>query len=233
MAKRKRKGRAATISACGGPMDGVLAKGLRHPLRAEILAFLNDEQDIASPVEMFRANVGQNGQGTKYVLENISYHCRVLEELGLIVEVDSRSVRGTVEHFYEATARMMLDIEEWSKLPPEAKSEVSTAAVEETLARAGKALSAGTIDSFDERAIINLPLTLDDEGFIQLAEDVTELMILAERRQAESVQRQKGNEKKLFYASASLLLYESPPPRKAAKKKPNRSSPPKKKKKGD
>jgi len=211
-------------------MDGVLARGLRHPLRAKILAFLNDEQDIASPVEMFRAGVGSEPNASQYLLSNISYHCRVLEELGLIVEVDDQSVRGATEHFYEATARMMLDIEEWSKLPPEAKSEVSTAAVEETLARAGKALSAGTIDSFDERAIINLPLILDAEGFVQLAEDITELMALAEQRQAESIQRQDGKAKKLFHASTSLLLYESPPPRKAAKKKPNRSSPPKKKK---
>jgi DNA-binding transcriptional ArsR family regulator len=229
MAKRKRKKKATTVSACGGPMDGVLAKGLRHRLRAEILAFLNDEQDIASPVEMLRADVGRDAPGAgKYLLSNISYHCRVLEELGLIVEVDSRAVRGSTEHFYEATARMMLDIEEWSKLPPEAKNTVSTAAVEETLARAGKALSAGTMDSFDERAIINLPLILDAEGFVQLAEDITELMSVAERRQAESIQRTKGNPDKRFHASASFLLYESPPPRKAQKDKPNRSSPPKK-----
>jgi hypothetical protein len=225
MAKRKRKKKAATVSACGGPMDGVLAEGLRHPLRAEILAFLNDEQDVASPVEMFRAGVGQKSPGKKYLLENISYHVGVLRDLGLVREVSSRAVRGATEHFYEATARMMLDIEEWSKLPPEAKNSVSVAAVEETLARAGKALSAGTFDTFDERAVINLPLLLDAEAFIQLAEDVTELMKLAERRQAEAVERTKESPDKLFHASASLLLYQSPPPRRA-EKKPNRSSPP-------
>ncbi|HEY3552569.1 MAG TPA: hypothetical protein VGK66_02670 [Solirubrobacterales bacterium] len=212
MGKPRKKKKATTVSASGGPMDGVLARGLRHPLRAKILAFLNDQQDIASPAEMCRAGF-TDSEGNEYTLTNISYHVRVLEDLGLIQEVDSRPVRGSLEHFYEATARTLLDVEEWSRLSPEAKTEVSLAAVEETLFRATKALSAGTFDTFDERAVINLPLTLDAEGFIQLASDMTEFMALCEKRQAEAVQRIKGNTRKLVHASASLLLYESPPPR--------------------
>lgn len=214
MAKRKKKKKASTVSACGGPMDGVLAKGLTHPLRAEILAFLNDQQQIASPAEMDRAGLGRdcatNGKNT---LSNISYHVRVLEDLGLVREVDSRPVRGSVEHFYEASARMLLDIEEWAKLPKGAKTDVSIAALEETLNRAAQAISAGTFDSFKERAVINLPLRLDDEGFIQLAEDITDFMGLCEQRHREAVQRVEGDMDKLKYASASLLLYESPPPK--------------------
>lgn len=216
MAKRKRQRKAITVSACGGPMDGILAKGLAHPLRAQILAFLNEQQEVASPVEMERAGVGGDGAAgvsEKNKLSNISYHVRVLDELGLVREVKSRQVRGTTEHFYEANVRMLLDIEEWSRLPKKAKNDVSLKAVEETLNRAGKALSAGTFDSFDERAVINLPLRLDPEGFVQLAEDITEFMQLCERRQREALQRVGGDMDRLVYASASLLLYESPPPK--------------------
>jgi DNA-binding transcriptional ArsR family regulator len=218
MAKRKRKKKASTVSACGGPMDGVLAKGLAHPLRAEILAFLNDQQKIASPAAMDRAGLGRDGAAgdpDKNKLSNISYHVRVLEDLGLVEEVDSRPVRGSVEHFYEATARMLLDIDEWSKLPKGAKNDVSIAALDETLGRAARAVSAGTFDSYDERAVINLPLRLDNEGFIQLAEDITDFMKLCEQRQSEAVQRVGGNMSRLLHASASLLLYESPPPRRS------------------
>lgn len=216
MAKRKRQRKAITVSACGGPMDGLLARGLSHPLRAEILAFLNEQQDVASPVEMERAGVGRDGAAgvsQKNHLSNISYHVRVLNELGLVREVKSRQVRGSTEHFYEANVRMLLDIEEWSRLPNQAKNDVSLKAVEETLNRAGKALSAGTFDSFDERAVINLPLRLDSEGFVQLAEDITEFMQLCERRQSEALQRVGGDMDRLIHASASLLLYESPPPK--------------------
>lgn len=217
MGKRKRKKKANTVSAYGGPMDGVLAKGLAHPLRAEILAFLA-EQEIASPVEMHRAGLGRKSavkDPKKKKLSNISYHVRVLEDLGLVREVDSRPVRGSVEHFYEATARMLLDIDEWSKLPKEAKNDVSIAALEETLNLGAKALSAGTFDSFDERAVINLTLRLDHEGFVQLAEDITDFMKLCQQRQSEAAQRVEGNTDRLMHASASLLLYESPPPKRA------------------
>jgi DNA-binding transcriptional ArsR family regulator len=216
MAKRKRKKKqASTVSVCGGPMDGVLVKALAHPTRAEILAFLA-EQEIASPAEMTRASVGKKGgvgDPKKRKLASVAYHVRVLEELGLVELMDTRPVRGATEHFYEARGRMLLDIDQWSKLPKTAKNDVSIAALEETLALAGKAVSAGTFDSLNERAVINLTLRLDQEGFIHLAEDITEFMKVCEQRQSESVHRVEGNVDKLMYASTSLLLYESPPPR--------------------
>jgi DNA-binding transcriptional ArsR family regulator len=214
MAKRKKRKKASTVSACGGPMDGVLAKALSHPLRAEILAFLN-EQQIASPAEMDRAGVGQNRNPdpVNSKLSNISYHVRVLDDLGLVKQVRSRPVRGSVEHFFEANARMLLDIEEWSRLPKRTKNDVSIKALEETLGLASAAVAADTFDSFDERAVINLTLRLDVKGFVQLADDITELMHLSELRQAEAVQRVDGDMDKLMHASTSLLLYESPPPK--------------------
>lgn len=216
MAKGKRKKKASTVAANGSPMDGVLAKGLAHATRAEILAYLND-YGMASPIEMSKAGVGHNSTSAdpkRRKLSNIAYHVSVLEDLGLIRLVKTRSVRGATEHFYEANSRMLLDIEEWSKLPPRAKNDVSIKAVEETLGRAGKALSAGTFDSFDERAVINLPLRLDDKAFIQLAEEMTDFAFKrCEQLQAESVGRVEGDVSRLMHASASLLLYESPEPK--------------------
>jgi DNA-binding transcriptional ArsR family regulator len=215
MAKRKRKKKAATVSANGGPVDGVLAKALSHPTRCEILAFLT-EQDIASPVEMERAGLGENGASEPHVkkLPHISYHIRVLSDYGLIRLVDSRPVRGSTEHFYEAVGRMMLDIDEWSKLPPRAKNDVSIKAVEESFSLAAKALSAGTFDSFNERAVINLTLRLDEDGFKQLAEEITDFALQrCEQLQAEAAGRVEGDMSKLMFSSASFLLYESPRPK--------------------
>lgn len=209
----KRKGRMAKTVAVSGPVDGVLAKGLGHPVRAEILAYLAEHQ-IGSPSEMDRAGIGNNG---KYdpedsKLSNISYHVRTLIKLGLIEEVATQRVRGSLEHFYEARTRMMLDLEEWSKLPPRVKNDVSVGAVEETIRIANKALNAGTFDSFNERAVINLTLRLDEQGFIQLAEDLTDFMKHCEKREAEAEERVGDRAESLMFSSAALMLFESPSP---------------------
>jgi hypothetical protein len=224
MAKERKK-KAATVSAIGGVLDGVLAKGLAHPMRAEILAYLNTQQKIASPAEMTRAGVGQarfREDEHKQWLSKMAYHIKILKELGLVTLVDWRPVRGSVEHFYEANTRMMLDLEEWSKLPDKAKVEVSVAAVEETLARAGQALAKGTFDTYDERAVINLALRLDRQAFIELAADMTDWMAHCEQKERDSIERAGGKVSELMHASASLLLYESPNPEKQPKQQTKR-----------
>jgi hypothetical protein len=170
---------------------------------------------MASPSEMNRAGIGNNGKydPENSKLSNVSYHVRTLDGLGLVEEVATQAVRGSVEHFYEARARMLLDLEEWSKLPKKAKNDVSVKALEETLGLASRAVSEGTFDSYDERAVINLTLRLDEEGFRRLAEDVTDFMKHCEKSEAEAMQRVGGDLNKLMFSSASLLLYESPPPR--------------------
>jgi DNA-binding transcriptional ArsR family regulator len=221
MAKRKRRKKAATVSASGGPVEGVLAKALSHPTRCEILAFLA-EQGVASPVEMERAGLAENGSSEPHVkkLPHISYHIRVLSEYGLIRLVDSRPVRGSTEHFYEAVGRMMLDLEEWSKLPPSAKNDVSIAAVEEAFGLASKALSTGTFDSFNERAVINMTLRLDEEGFKQLSEEITDFALeRCQQLQAEAAGRVDGDMSKLMFSTGSFLLYESPPPKRPKRKR--------------
>jgi DNA-binding transcriptional ArsR family regulator len=219
MAKRKGKRKASTVTTYGGPIDGVLAKALAHPLRAEILAFLT-QQALASPAEMVRAGLGQKRktritpEAMKKRLPGISYHVKVLLELDLIRLVTTRPVRGSVEHFYEARARMLLDLEEWSKLPPGAKNDVSIAAVEETIGLASDALSRGTFDSFDERTVANLGLRLDEEGFKQLADEMADFALTRceQELQGEAVRRANGDPSKLMHVSVSMLLYESPPP---------------------
>jgi len=220
MAKRKGKRKASTVTTQGGPMDGVLAKALAHPIRAEILAFLT-QQEIASPAEMERAGIGRKGKvirrpppGQKRKkLPNISYHVRVLDELGLIRLVTTQPKGGSVEHFYEAKARMLLDIEEWSQLPKGAKNDVSTAAVEETLGLASEAISGGTFDSRDERAVINLGIRLDAEAFKQLSEEMADFALrrCEQELQGEAIRRADGDRSKLMRVTASFLLYESPP----------------------
>ena len=222
MAKRKRKRNASTVSANGGPVDGAMAKGMSHPTRCEILAFLA-EQEVVSPVEMFRAGIGQNltvGKETKIRIAHVSYHVHALEKLGLVVLVKTRAVRGATEHFYRATTRMLLTLEDWSKLPKGPKKDVSIAAVEEAVKLAQRAFAADTFDTFDERAVINLTLRLTPAAFVQLTEEMTAFALeRCEELQRESIREVDGDLDKLPYFSTSMLAYESPPLKRRKRKK--------------
>jgi DNA-binding transcriptional ArsR family regulator len=223
---KKRKRKHGTVSAAGGPMDDVLAKALSHPTRAEILSYLS-EFEVASPVEMDRAGLGRNGSvgkkgprkkdtDDKRKLSNISYHVRVLEDMGLIEVVSTRQVRGSTEHFYKAVTKMLLDYDDWAKLPKGTQAGISISALEETMDRAAKALTAGTLDSFNERNLINLGLRLDEERFKKASYRMHEMMEWLQDLHREAVAEAGADTTKLIPTTASLLLYESPPPKKSA-----------------
>ena len=69
-----------------------LATALAHPLRWRILALLGD--GTRTPAGIAR----ELGVRT----ENVSYHVRVLCDLGLIELVRTTPVRGALEHHYRA-----------------------------------------------------------------------------------------------------------------------------------
>jgi DNA-binding transcriptional ArsR family regulator len=73
--------------------DNDLLVALRHPVRREILRTMGDEVAI-SPREI---------AGTlQQPLSNVSYHVRVLAECSAISLVDTKPVRGSMQHFYRA-----------------------------------------------------------------------------------------------------------------------------------
>jgi DNA-binding transcriptional ArsR family regulator len=187
-------------------LDQRVARGMAHPLRAEILSYLHDHP-VSSPAEMSKAGVGKSGAE----LSHIAYHCRVLEDLALIEEVDNRPVRGAVEHFYRAISRMFLDVEAWEKLPKEMKTAISVKAIEETFDRVSSAVATGTFDSRDERAVINLGLMLDEESFKAASRKLDEVMDWLQSLQEAAIQKAKESDDELIFTSVSLLMYESPP----------------------
>jgi DNA-binding transcriptional ArsR family regulator len=214
MGKQRRKARKlkGTVTA-SSPLDQRVARGMAHPLRAQILAYLT-EHPVSSPAEMKKAGVGKNEQAD---LSHISYHTRVLEELALVEEVKSAPKRGAIEHFYRAISRMFLDVEAWKELPKEMKTAISVKAVEESLDRVSEAISMGTFDSRDERTVINLGLLLDEAGFNAASQKLDEVMTWLQEEQAAALQRAGGGESDLIYTSVSLLMYESPPKTRPAK----------------
>ena len=73
--------------------DNDLLVALRHPLRREILRGMAAEKAI-SPREIASA--------LDQPLSNVSYHVRVLADCNAIALVDTKPVRGSMQHFYRS-----------------------------------------------------------------------------------------------------------------------------------
>jgi DNA-binding transcriptional ArsR family regulator len=91
--QRRRKARRPERRprANGSPQE-VLARALDHPVRAKALTIMS--QRVACPKEI--------SEQIEAPLSSVSYHVRVLDDLGLIEIVEEESVRGSVSHFYRA-----------------------------------------------------------------------------------------------------------------------------------
>ena len=72
-----------------------MAKALAHPLRVQLLTALNE--GVASPNELAKR--------LNEPLTNVSYHVRMLHDLGCIELVETEPRRGALEHYYRAIVR--------------------------------------------------------------------------------------------------------------------------------
>ena len=84
VAEKRQKKQKEDEGSFGRPGHEQLVKGLSHPVRTQCLTVLTDR--IASPREISEI-IDED-------LSNVSYHVRVLGELGLIELVSEEPVRG-------------------------------------------------------------------------------------------------------------------------------------------
>jgi DNA-binding transcriptional ArsR family regulator len=162
--------------------DPRYVKAMSHPLRVRILALLDERR--ASPVEL--AEVLEASLGT------VSYHVRTLYQLGLIELVDETRVRGAVEHHYRARSRPRVTDEAWAEAPPIAKQAAVGSSLQMIDEYARASAAAGGFDHSDA-ALIRMSTRLDEKGWRQLSRACNKLLEQAQRIEAESGERMKGN----------------------------------------
>jgi hypothetical protein len=77
------------------------SKAIRHPLRIEVLLLLEEFERVRPK----GASVSPSAASMelKQPLEVVAYHVDQLAEVGAIVEVARRPVRGAAQHFYSLT----------------------------------------------------------------------------------------------------------------------------------
>ena len=76
-----------------------MVKAFAHPLRLEILRRLGDR---ASPTELARKMGAPLG--------SVSYHVRVLADMGALQLVDQAPRRGAIEHYYALTPGLRMEV---------------------------------------------------------------------------------------------------------------------------
>jgi DNA-binding transcriptional ArsR family regulator len=158
--------------------DPRYVKALSHPLRVRILGIL--EEQAASPVEL--------SQVLDASLGTISYHVRMLNDLGLLELVRETPRRGAIEHHYRAKPRPRSGGARWDSVSVVAKQAVIGAELQQTADVAAQAAAVGGFDR-DHARLERLRLSLDDKGVEQLARAVAKLVDEAQKIQTAASRR--------------------------------------------
>jgi DNA-binding transcriptional ArsR family regulator len=182
-------------------VDPRIAKALSHPMRARILVILNER--VASPNEI--------AEMIDERLPNVSYHVRALLDLGCIELVDTAQRRGAIEHYYRAVIRPFFTDRDWKRLPRSGRQTISDTALQVIWQDVSDAIEAGTFEARTDRHLIHSPMTLDEEGWTELAELVAATLAQAEKIESRSAARLKAPEAPGVPARLVMMQFESPP----------------------
>jgi len=123
-------------------------------------------------------------------LGNVSYHVRILRELGLVELVRTEPRRGALEHFYRATARPWLDDHQWAALPRGFRARTLGRSLSEILEQASAAGQEGGFDG-PEADVSHVVLALDAAGVTELRALLTATLEAARQVAVKSASRQE------------------------------------------
>jgi DNA-binding transcriptional ArsR family regulator len=183
-------------------VDSRLAKALAHPLRVQLLAALNE--GVASPNELAK-KLGEP-------LTNVSYHVRMLHDLGCIELVETEPRRGALEHYYRAIVRPFFGERDWKKLPKNARGSISDAVLQLVWDDAAEAIKGGLFDERDDRHLSRSVLVVDEQGWRELQDVLAETLDRAMQIQADSASRASKDADAEGTFNANLVMITHPTP---------------------
>jgi DNA-binding transcriptional ArsR family regulator len=193
-------------------LDQRLVRVLAHPLRQQLLIMLH-KYGVSSPRELAE-RAGER-------LPNVSYHMRVLRDAGCIELVRTKPRRGAIEHFYRASARPILDDDQWASLPISVRRALFGQTLREMWDDVLAAANTGGFD--DPQAHVSRTwFQLDEIAWNGLVQEMADMLEKAFALHAESAARlaDGGDQENVRRVAMGLLLFErgetaDPKPRKA------------------
>jgi DNA-binding transcriptional ArsR family regulator len=181
-------------------VDSRLAKALAHPLRVQLLAALNE--GVASPNELAKK--------LDEPLTNVSYHVRMLHDLGCIELVETEPRRGALEHYYRAIVRPFFGERDWKRLPKNARGSISDAVLQLVWEDAAEAIKAGQFDEREDRHLSRSVLAMDEQGWEALHDLLAETLDSAMQIQADSASRASKDGGDTFCVNLVMMTHPTP-----------------------
>lgn len=161
-----------------GAIDHDLVKAMAHPLRYQLLLKLNGR--TASPNELSKevdASVG-----------TVSYHIRLLEQMGFVRLVDEKMRRGAVEHFYGATQRAWFSKRGWARLPVAVRRSIAGVTLGSIWDSIKRGAAANAFDDPDVH-VTSTTLELDDAAYADVCQVLSDALRQVIDIQADCVAR--------------------------------------------
>lgn len=191
-----------------------LSDVLRHPLRVRIIEACSDWGTL-SPVEILNRGLCADvetvrGKTHKQALSHIAYHCRKLEEAGLLELVFERPVRGATEHFYRANAEAYFSDEEWGNLSSDERRDISRVMWQRFVAQVEGAMRGNSFDGRADRWLAWGPLDLDERGWKELIVSVASSYAEVEQIRRDARTRLSDSGEEPMRATYGLFAFESP-----------------------
>jgi hypothetical protein len=193
------KGKMATTVKTGQRTR--LFKALSHELRAEVLTYLI-EHGKSSPKEMAECLAGTT--------TDIDYHAKQLVSYGCAELVEEKPRRGATEHFYIATMRPLLEIEDCEKMSKRERADFSAVIADRMLADIELGFASDTIDARVERHMSRMPMLLDEAGWLDALAIVDSALERLFDVQAESDERRQESGDPGTRVSAMLACFTLP-----------------------
>lgn len=159
--------------------DTKMAKAMSHPVRVQALGILN--QKVASPSDI--------AEEIGLPIANVAYHVRALLQLGCIEEVETRPVRGALEHRYRAVRRAFVLPDEWQTMPESARHDMLVTIAENGYDQLARALAAGVFEGRSDHHMSYSALLLDEQGWKELNGMLADILDRALDMQAECAAR--------------------------------------------
>jgi DNA-binding transcriptional ArsR family regulator len=177
-----------------------MAKALAHPLRVQLLSLLNE--GVASPNELAKK--------LDEPLTNVSYHVRMLHDLGCIELVETEPRRGALEHYYRAIVRPFFADKDWKRLPKNARGSISDAVLQLVWDDSAEAIKTGLFDEREDRHLSRSVLCVDEEGWEALNELLVETLDQAMQIQADSASRAAKADTDRFGVNLVMMSHPAP-----------------------
>jgi DNA-binding transcriptional ArsR family regulator len=177
-----------------------MAKALAHPLRVQLLSALNE--GVASPNELAKR--------LNEPLTNVSYHVRMLHDLGCIELVDTEPRRGALEHYYRAIMRPFFGDRDWKRLPKNARGSISDAVLQLVWEDAAEAIKGGLFDEREDRHLSRSVLSIDEKGWNDLHDLLAQTLDRAMQIQADSASRASKNGDEAFNVNLVMMTHPTP-----------------------